>query len=60
MGPTGRTYMGVWGMNLSDRDEIIGMQLEIQGRELLIASEKAWEKERIFQNLPAKTEGEKE
>ena len=38
--PTGRTSMGVRGMNLSDRDEIIGMQLEIQGKELLIASEK--------------------
>ena len=43
--PTGRTSMGVRGMNLSDRDEIIGMQLEIQGRELLIASEKGMGKQ---------------
>ena len=38
--PTGRTSMGVRGMNLSDRDEIIGMQLNIQGEELLVVSEK--------------------
>ena len=28
---TGRTSMGVRGMNLSDRDEVIGMQLHTQG-----------------------------
>lgn len=27
---TGRTSMGVRGMNLSDRDEVIGMQLHTQ------------------------------
>ena len=32
--------MGVRGMNLSDRDEVIGMQLDSQGSELLIVSEK--------------------
>lgn len=32
--------MGVRGMNLSDRDEVIGMQLSSQGEELLIVSEK--------------------
>ena len=37
---TGRTSMGVIGMNLSDRDEVIGMQLNTQGEYLLIASEK--------------------
>ncbi len=37
---TGRTSMGVRGMNLSDRDEVIGMQLDSQGSELLIVSEK--------------------
>ena len=37
---TGRTSMGVRGMNLSDRDEVIGMQLDSQGCELLIVSEK--------------------
>ena len=37
---TGRTSMGVRGMNLSDRDEVIGMQLDFQGSELLFVSEK--------------------
>ncbi|HIZ07356.1 MAG TPA: DNA gyrase subunit A, partial [Candidatus Eubacterium avistercoris] len=37
---TGRTSMGVIGMNLSDGDEVIGMQLDIQGEALLIVSEK--------------------
>lgn len=37
---TGRTSMGVRGMNLSDRDEVIGMQLDSQGTHLLIVSEK--------------------
>jgi DNA gyrase subunit A len=36
---TGRVSMGVIGMNLSDRDEVIGMQLNTQGEYLLIASE---------------------
>ena len=38
--PTGRTSMGVRGMNLADRDEVIGMQLDSQGCDLLIVSEK--------------------
>ena len=37
---TGRTSMGVRGMNLSDRDEVVAMQLDIQGENLLIVSEK--------------------
>ena len=37
---TGRTSMGVRGMNLGDSDEVIGMQLSCQGEYLLIASEK--------------------
>ena len=37
---TGRTSMGVRGMNLGDRDEVIGMQLDSQGSHLLIVSEK--------------------
>ena len=31
--------MGVIGMNLADRDEVVGMQLDTQGEYLLIASE---------------------
>ena len=37
---TGRTSMGVIGMKLSDRDEVVGMQMNTQGEYLLIASEK--------------------
>jgi DNA gyrase subunit A len=37
---TGRVSMGVIGMNLSDGDEVVGMQLDTQGEYLLIASEK--------------------
>ncbi|SHO54276.1 DNA gyrase subunit A [Anaerocolumna xylanovorans] len=37
---TGRTSMGVIGMNLEDGDEIIGMQLNTQGECLLFVSEK--------------------
>lgn len=37
--PTGRTSMGVIGMNLSYGDEIIGMQLNTQGTHLLLVSE---------------------
>ena len=37
--PTGRTSMGVIGMNLAFDDEIIGMQLHTQGRYLLLVSE---------------------
>ncbi len=38
--PTGRTSMGVRGMNLSDEDKMVGMQLNTQGDYLLIVSEK--------------------
>jgi len=37
--PTGRSSMGVIGMNLSDGDEVVGMQLDHQGDSLLIVSE---------------------
>ena len=37
---TGRTSMGVRGINLTDHDEVVGMQLDVQGDYLLIASEK--------------------
>ncbi len=36
---TGRVSMGVIGMNLSDGDEVVGMQLDTQGDYLLIVSE---------------------
>ena len=37
---TGRSSIGVRGMNLSVGDEIVGMQLETQGDSLLVVSEK--------------------
>ena len=37
--PTGRTTMGVIGMNLEHGDEVVGMQLHTQGDYLLIVSE---------------------
>ncbi len=37
---TGRNSMGVIGMNLTDGDEVIGMQMESQGESLMIVSEK--------------------
>ena len=37
---TGRTSMGVRGINLVDNDEVVGMQLDVQGEYLLVASEK--------------------
>ena len=38
--PTGRTSMGVRGINLEGDDEVVAMQLDIQGDYLLIVSEK--------------------
>lgn len=37
---TGRASMGVIGMNLTDGDEVVGMQMESQGEALMIVSEK--------------------
>ena len=37
--PTGRSTMGVIGMNLTPGDEVVGMQLDSQGDTLLIVSE---------------------
>ena len=38
--PTGRTTMGVIGMNLADTDEVISMQMASQGDAVMIVSEK--------------------
>ena len=46
---TGRSSMGVIGMNLADRDEVIGMQLQSQGDSLLFVSENGMGK-RTFLN----------
>ena len=37
---TGRVSIGVIGMNLNEGDEVVGMQLDSQGEDLLVVSEK--------------------
>lgn len=56
---TGRTSMGVRGMNLSDRDEIVGMQLDIQGEYLLIVSQKGMGKLTAMEEFTAQNRGGK-
>ena len=46
--------MGVIGMNLDDDDEIVGMQLDIQGEALLILLKMALENVRQLTNLRCK------
>ncbi|MCR5108899.1 MAG: DNA gyrase subunit A [Lachnospiraceae bacterium] len=41
---TGRSSFGVRGINLTDGDEVVGMQLDHQGDSLLIVSEKGYGK----------------
>ena len=57
--PTGRTSMGVIGMNLSDGDEIIGMQLEHQGDSLLIVSENGMGKRTYLNEFSVQKRGGK-
>lgn len=56
---TGRTSMGVRGINLADRDEVIGMQLVIQGSHLLIVSEKGMGKRTLMEEFTAQNRGGK-
>ena len=56
---TGRTSMGVRGMNLSDRDEVVAMQLDVQGEELLIVSEKGMGKRTRMEEFTAQNRGGK-
>ena len=57
--PTGRNSMGVRGMNLSDRDEVIGMQLSSQGSGLLIVSEKGMGKRTPIDEFTCQNRGGK-
>ena len=57
--PTGRTSMGVRGMNLADRDEVIGMQLDSQGCDLLIVSEKGMGKRTSIEEFTCQNRGGK-
>lgn len=56
---TGRTSMGVIGMNLADRDEIVGMQLEHQGDSLLIVSENGMGKRTYLEEFTVQKRGGK-
>ena len=57
--PTGRTSMGVIGMNLDDEDEIIGMQLDHQGDSLLIVSENGMGKRTYLDEFTVQKRGGK-
>ncbi len=48
---TGRVSMGVRGMNLSDNDEIIGMQMSSQGKRYADCfGKKVWENVQAWKN----------
>jgi DNA gyrase subunit A len=49
--PTGRSSMGVIGMNLMEGDEVIGMQLNTQGEALLFVSENGLGKRTEFSDF---------
>ena len=56
---TGRVSMGVRGMNLSDGDEVIGMQVSSQGRYMLIVSEKGMGKLTAMDEFTSQNRGGK-
>ena len=57
--PTGRTSMGVIGMNLDDGDEVVGMQLRSQGKSLLIVTENGMGKRTDIQEFTLQRRGGK-
>ncbi len=56
---TGRSSMGVIGMNLMKGDEIVGMQLDHQGDSLLIVSEKGLGKRTLLEEFSVQRRGGK-
>lgn len=56
---TGRTSMGVIGMNLTDGDEVIGMQMQSQGESLMIVSEKGLGKCTLISEFTTQNRGGK-
>ncbi len=56
---TGRTSIGVRGINLDDNDEVIAMQLERQGNELLFVSEKGMGKRTSVDEFSVQNRGGK-
>ena len=57
--PTGRTSMGVIGMDIMDEDEVVGMQLNTQGDTLLIVSEKGLGKRTLIDEFTPQHRGGK-
>ena len=57
--PTGRTSMGVIGMNLDPGDEIVGMQLDNQGEALLFVSENGMGKRTDMEEFTVQKRGGK-
>ena len=55
--PTGRSAMGVIGMNLLDEDEVVGMQLNTQGDSLLIVSENGLGKRTVIDEFDIQHRG---
>ena len=56
---TGRMSMGVIGMNLTDGDEVVGMQMESQGDSLMIVSEKGLGKCTLISEFTTQNRGGK-
>lgn len=56
---TGRVSMGVIGMSLTDGDEVVAMQLDVQGEYLLIASEYGMGKLTAISEFTAQNRGGK-
>ncbi len=57
--PTGRTSMGVIGMTLTGDDQVVGMQLNTQGKYLLFVSEKGMGKRTDMEEFTVQRRGGK-
>ena len=57
--PTGRSAMGVIGMNILEGDEVVGMQLNTQGDTLLIVSENGLGKRTLIEEFNLQNRGGK-
>ena len=56
---TGRSSMGVIGMNIDDQDEVVGMQLQSQGGSLLVVSENGLGKRTLLSEFTIQKRGGK-
>ncbi len=56
---TGRSSMGVIGMNLDDQDEVVGMQLQSQGDSLLVVSQNGLGKRTALEEFTIQKRGGK-